>query len=339
MAGHTHWRLFIRWSVAGGYVGLNELQLRGVAGGPDLTQTIGGIATASDARVGREASKAFDGDTGTLWDAVDPAHAYGFWLAFEFPTPQDIVEIAIWPNSEVTTRTPSLFDVQYSDDGAAWSLAWTCTPVAQDGLVYVNDYVAGAYNVLTKPAIAGASRYFMLLSSAQQNANALAIAEMRLFEIAGGANVAIGSAGLSDSVFDIAYRPSKAFDNDVNTFYGSNGQSDGTLFLAADFGVGNSYAPTVMQLVARNDGTYGQATTTGLCYKSNDGKNWQLFAAYNGLVFAGPGAMQQVVFDTGLGAIVSQLIVIAVDYEYTLLKSVPSFMVGGVWGFPLFIQW
>lgn len=338
MAGHTHWRIFIRYNNDNNYVGLNELQLRGVAGGPDLTQTIGGIATASAARAGRGAGNAFDGDPATIWDADNVNRAYGFWLAFEFPTAQDIVQIAAMPNSENTDRTPWLFEFQFSDDGAAWSLAWLCTCPTYDGAGFVSTYTVGTYALFTKPALAAATRYFLTLSLGQQSSGAFSQSEMRLFETGSGANVCIGKGGLTDSQFDGTTGPPKAFDNNLGTFYGGNGGVNGQQYVAVDFGAGNAFAPTIMQLVARNDGNFGQGSTSGLCYKSDDGKSWAAFGSYNGFVYAGAGSMQEVTFTTAAGAIVSQLVVICVDYENENPGVIVNFQMGGAWGFPHFIE-
>lgn len=340
---HRYWRIFIRYNTDNSYVGLNELQLRDTPGGPDLTQTIGGVPAASAARAGRDAAKAFDGDISTIWDADNVNNGMGYWLSFAFPTAQDIVEIAVMPDSENVNRSPWLFEVQASDDNIAWSQQWLCTGVTYDGGSFISNYAVGVYSVFTKPVIgAAASRYFLNLpltfATGSPSGGAFSVAEMRLFESLAGPNVAQGKGGLTDSQYAGNTGPSKAFDNDINTFYGGNGAQNGVQYVAVDFGVGNSFAPNRMQLVARNDGNWQQICTSGLCYKSNDGKSWELFGAYNGLVFTGAADMQEVIFATGEGAIVSQLVAISVDYEYTLPRIYVNFNTADIWGFPLFIQ-
>jgi hypothetical protein len=131
IVGYAHWRLYFSSAEAGGQVAVNELEMRGVAGGTDLC--VGGSATSSSNEGSTSAARAFDGSMDYLtgcWVSFNGAMPQ--WLAYAFPEPVAIAEFAIWPQNHVlyATRGPKDFVLQYSVDGiSGWITAATYTGI------------------------------------------------------------------------------------------------------------------------------------------------------------------------------------------------------------------
>lgn len=116
---HQYWRIHIN-STGEGWCSIAKLEFRATAGGAD--QATGGTALADGALGGNPASNAFDSDPNTIWHSQDnvPPH----WLGYQFAAPVDVTEIAITSRNLSpwgTTQAPDLFDLEWSDDGSAWS--------------------------------------------------------------------------------------------------------------------------------------------------------------------------------------------------------------------------
>lgn len=129
-AGHRYWRYYIteRHDSFAIYIGIHETEMRAVAGGPDITGS--GTAIASSYYTeGTEAAKAVDNSTDTKWTAFyDP----GVWWGMDFGTPVSVAEFTISNGADQPTRMPKAFQLQWSDDGSAWTtvrtysdLVWT----------------------------------------------------------------------------------------------------------------------------------------------------------------------------------------------------------------------
>ena len=135
MAAHRYWRLMCKRSQSGGNVGIGELQMRTSIGGTNVAT--GGTPSASSFQGAYTAAKAFDGltvDTGTgnAW-ASNGGYSGGTptattlqWLQYDFGSgnSKDIQEIVLFcPGTGGLGPADMVvaFDVQWSDDGAAWT--------------------------------------------------------------------------------------------------------------------------------------------------------------------------------------------------------------------------
>jgi hypothetical protein len=108
-----------------GFMGVQELELRGEIGGPSLAWGAGGTAFSSGDNASYPVADAFNGSyesgAGHGWVANDltlPAH-----IGYEFPEPVEIVEYSVgsYPSSSYT-RDRSIVDweLQASNDGIEW---------------------------------------------------------------------------------------------------------------------------------------------------------------------------------------------------------------------------
>jgi len=113
-----YWRIYVT-ATTDNYVSFQEIELRNVASGSDLTGS--GTASASFSESGNTPNKAVDNNSSTFWGSYN--HTVPQWWAYDFGAGNlyDILEIAI------TARTPSYYGEagtdflwQYSDDGINW---------------------------------------------------------------------------------------------------------------------------------------------------------------------------------------------------------------------------
>lgn len=125
MAAHRYWRIYVNAVHAGAsVVATREIELRETGGGPDVTS--GGTASASSQNY--PPANAFDGVTGNLWQSSAAAPQ---WIAYDFGSgvAKDITEF-VWSSTPTPGQQPSSMQLEWSDDGAAWNLAFAHTSVA-----------------------------------------------------------------------------------------------------------------------------------------------------------------------------------------------------------------
>lgn len=202
----TRWRILIEttqvlsaWPIA------REIELKGVAGGPDLAT--GGTATAN---VGT-AANAFDDNSTTFWqgNASRPA-----WVEYAKAVPWGPIEQVTWHNSAMNDGIVT-GKVQWWD-GAAWQTYWSFTfPTwtANDQLQTITRGVVG-------------TRYRVRALTAGTN-NALGINELQMFASndATGTNLATlsGGNGAIGSHNDGSYPLVRIFDGNTSNFWTSLG--------------------------------------------------------------------------------------------------------------------
>lgn len=120
MAAHRYWRLR---NLATSYFTCTELQMREVAGGPNVVG--GGTPIASSVYQGTYlTARAFDGNTGMPEWHSDGAGAGNNWLGYDFGAgnAKDIVQIVYSQRSEASW-SPNSWAFEYSDDGSDWTTA------------------------------------------------------------------------------------------------------------------------------------------------------------------------------------------------------------------------
>lgn len=130
MAGHRYWRLNVtsvqNGSTTTGDISLRELRLSTVAGG--ATKATGGTGSADSTAAGTVAS-VFDGAIGT-GTAFKTNTTLPHWVQYDFGAGNapEIEEVEInTPATSFTSNRIKSFTIQYSDDGAAWTTAYTST--------------------------------------------------------------------------------------------------------------------------------------------------------------------------------------------------------------------
>jgi hypothetical protein len=120
------WRLNVS-AVETGVPGVAELKMYTSIGGTN--QCTGGTPAASS-EFGSSwiASKAFDADVSTFWDA---ASAPPQWVSYRFASAKDIVQYKITaPGGGNQINAPKSFTLEYSDGSGGWTVADTQTSLA-----------------------------------------------------------------------------------------------------------------------------------------------------------------------------------------------------------------
>jgi hypothetical protein len=130
---HAYWRLSItaanNWIAGVTKVGLAELQFREIPNGAAHAAT-GGTVLSTTAASGTAAADVFDGDPATAFtSAADPSGGSPVLIGYHFTAPVSVQEVYIQAIQTgfggTIGATPSLFDVQYSDDGTTWTTAFS----------------------------------------------------------------------------------------------------------------------------------------------------------------------------------------------------------------------
>ena len=122
---HRYWRIYVDAPDSGSYTAIQELELRAIFGGADLTGIGEGTASASSSFAGGGGTAAFDGNLTDLstgcW--VSGAATSPQWIAWAFSVPKSVLEVAILPQarSDLANRGPRNFRIQFSDDGVGWT--------------------------------------------------------------------------------------------------------------------------------------------------------------------------------------------------------------------------
>jgi len=119
MAAHRYWRLLI--TANNGDTAFTVVGELGLLDADYLPLTGLGTASASTTQGSQTAALGFDGDPNTYWESLinePPPH----WLAYDFGTGNaEEVAVATITADRDDERMPKDFEVQFSDDGLAWT--------------------------------------------------------------------------------------------------------------------------------------------------------------------------------------------------------------------------
>lgn len=139
---HRYWRINVSANNgSAGNVAIAEMELRASSGGADLTTPYPTLTSGDESSF--PFINALDNNTSTFhqWSGSSLPKYGG--VDFQAET-KDIVEIAITADSTYYARCPKDFNIQWSDDGSAWTTAWSVT--GQTG------WTSGQTRVFTSPA-------------------------------------------------------------------------------------------------------------------------------------------------------------------------------------------
>lgn len=216
-SAHRHWRIYTTKSVANGsYLGLGQVELRGISGGPDLTSSADAAtkSSAGSAHSSFPASNAFNDNEGNDWLSLNGQGQQPNWVAWDFGAgnEQDIVEAALHPPGNLQSA-PYDVSIQYSDDGINWITAW------DEG---VQSWTS-ATKIFTKPV---PSAY---------------TGKTVIFGIMGQSN-SIGRAGPIDGVLDATDADILMYDDTGGTFVTAADPLDHFDELSNQIGYGLSFA-------------------------------------------------------------------------------------------------
>lgn len=136
---HRYWRILIAQSVSDVFVAIGEVEWRATPGGADLTTTSTTTAASSSASGSFLPAKTVDNIPATsnnCW--VNANSAFPAWVSYDLGSAMTVEQLAIWPQYDSpagNNRGPEDFDIQWSDDNAAWT---TC-----DSYTGITGWAAG----------------------------------------------------------------------------------------------------------------------------------------------------------------------------------------------------
>ena len=276
MAAHRYWRLNIIRNNGGNFSGdqlvlIPEIEMRIVAAGAD--QCTGGTAlgTAGYGGASEDPAKAFDNSSATWWQAkmgVSSTTFTAVQIGYDFGSgvTKDIIEISLTANSGFLTRTPTLFEVQYSDDNSNWFTSWT---------VICGTWASATARVFTRPTGDNIAAWWGIINPETDTPlNNLSARELDFFS--SGSNITSGGTGFMspDTGGQVV---ALAFDNNTSTFSATihlNGTWIGYHF-ASDVNVDRFDWNT------RVSAFQAQGPVTGNVYWSDDGVNFIFDWAFN----------------------------------------------------------
>lgn len=134
----SRWRIKINATInTGAWATLNEIQMRAVAGGPDLTAPMGPVFV-SHASAATNRENLFDDNNATVWQSGGTARPVT--IEYDFGGPRDIVEVVM--RTQTAGDAPSNFDIE-KWDGSAWVTVWSVPATGA--------WTANVDRVFTKP--------------------------------------------------------------------------------------------------------------------------------------------------------------------------------------------
>lgn len=128
---HRYWRVLITAPDGSTlYCGMTELQLRGTAGGADMTVSGNASAVGASSTIGfgNDAFNAFDNNLSTGWLSATAGTA---WIQWDFVNQglgaQYVAQIAITGSYNAPNASPKDFQLQWSDDNVSFTTVLTVT--------------------------------------------------------------------------------------------------------------------------------------------------------------------------------------------------------------------
>lgn len=117
MAAHLYWRLNITANAGDtAYLAVAELEFRATIGGAD--QCTGGTAISGAFDI---PANAFDNNATTR--ASNTVSVFTGWIGYQFASAVDVLQYTIQAHPTTPLRSPSVWALQYSDDGTSWTSA------------------------------------------------------------------------------------------------------------------------------------------------------------------------------------------------------------------------
>lgn len=158
--GHRYWRLYVTaslldWPV----VGFSDITMAAAPGGVDLTTgreaSVSALATGSGTApswgIDEYISTAAIGAINWLYDPVTGWYPevplFPWWWKIDFGTAQEVAEIAISMSYSDRNYAPKNFELQWSDDDAAWTTALTVIDEVRWGQVATDSSLQLVYLV------------------------------------------------------------------------------------------------------------------------------------------------------------------------------------------------
>ena len=128
-ASYRYWRIFILNSNSGGYLALNEVELRGSVGGADITTPATPVTASTQYDMLYDPRYTVDNSLSTtpLWIS-SPNAVINQWLRYDLGTPTAIAQVAMcWNAASMAGEgtSPKDLRIEGSNDGANFTTVKT----------------------------------------------------------------------------------------------------------------------------------------------------------------------------------------------------------------------
>ncbi len=272
-ATHAYWRIY--WAnFAGGGSGIQTCNFYDSSG---VLLNTGGTATdsghyLSDPSV--DGAKAFDNDETTFW--TQPATG-AQWIAYQFTGPVTPVTVRMSPRDQggpfpIPDYGP--FDLQYSDDGAAWTTSRTLSPLFGNGF---NQEQQGSWSFSVDTPALGTYCNWRIIVDATQGGFRARVAEVEFREALAGPDLApaVNIYNIASARFLTTNFAGAAFDNNPATDW------IGDLSVGAWFGYASAGQVKIIEWSIQASASTADGTPTECRLQgSNDaGATWTTVAA------------------------------------------------------------
>ena len=259
MAAHRHWRLYIT-APATAYINVGELEFHETVGGADVLA--GGTASASSEYPGFPAANAVDDTIVSAWSAGAGPPT---WWAYDFGlgVAKDIIEIKMYPRQGWTSRTPTEFDMQYSDDGTNWTTSFSVS-------ITWSSEVWQTFPPPPPPANdPGGHRYWRCcMEYGVQGRDLLSFGTLKMLGSDGINRCGWGTPAASSSYS--GWPVANCFDDGTGTCWVSNDNAPG--WISYDFGLGKAY--DITQIYAYTSQYTFRNPTEMIVQWSDDNSAW-----------------------------------------------------------------
>ncbi len=205
-SGHRYWQIFIEQNSGNSRTNVNQIEMRGEVGGPDLTGS--GTASASSEHTG-VADDAFNDITtnGSIFQLATGANEF---ITYDFGSGVDIVEI-LWRTDGNITKAPAIWKMRYSDDGVTFTDAWDIR-LDGDPLTPWTAYTDFVFQPRVPPAQKSVWR--LLITEGFTSDTRTSVRELTFRETPGGPDVEVASGSFAS---DANANAVNAFDGNTST--------------------------------------------------------------------------------------------------------------------------
>lgn len=272
---HPYWRIEVTANNGAANVGIGKVEM--YSGYNRLNQCRGGTPSASSEASGNTAAEAFD-ETYTNSGGTPRWVSTGAtgWIQYHFGTAVNVTGVMLrnWFNQGA--QMVAAFNVQWSDDGSAWTTAWS-----ESGETSWGDWEGRWYwDPGYSPSYSGSPlttfRYYRELCLLPGSGPTdWSIAEIEIRAAPSGADQATGGTAFASAAS--AEAASNAFDNNTATRWRTaRGGANDPQSVGYDMGSGNGFklAEIVIRSRDDSDAAAGQAPDRGVVQGSNDNTNW-----------------------------------------------------------------
>ncbi len=201
---HRYWSVNVTAHTGATEVGIVELEFAKL-GGADNT---GGTATATDSFGSFTPDLAIDNNLTTQWIAANGGHPKRLQVDFGTAIDVNVVRLKGRQNTD-----PGSFTVDYSDNGSAWTTAWTCNGI--DGSQQDPNLISFPNPTCTS---GGKVLWRLSITDVQDQTSRPQLSEMELRDAVSGADKTISSNNIWDNGY-FGDAPNQLFDNNTGTIW------------------------------------------------------------------------------------------------------------------------